>query len=131
RWRRTDGRPRGRGVWGVAKQTQGGGALIVGASSGMGAAVARQLVRQGYHVALVARRQDQLDALASELNASAGGAPVAFTYAHDVADYDQAGEIFTRATRDVAPLRLVIYAAGTMPRTTTGASFAAEHAMME
>jgi short-subunit dehydrogenase len=95
----------------------------------MGAALARQLVRQGYRVVLVARRQDQLDALAGELNAS--GAPVAFPYAHDVADYDQAAEIFARATRDVAPLRLVIYAAGTMPHTTTGASFAAERAMVE
>ena len=37
--------------------------IIVGASSGMGAALARQLARRGSSVAAVARRTDQLEAL--------------------------------------------------------------------
>lgn len=47
-------------------------ALITGASSGIGAGLAREFVRRGLGVALVARRLEQLEALAAELR-NAGG----------------------------------------------------------
>lgn len=47
-------------------------ALVTGASSGIGAEVARALARRGHGVTLVARREDRLRALADEL-ASAHG----------------------------------------------------------
>ena len=48
--------------------------LITGASSGIGAGLAREFARRGLRVALVARRIEQLEALAAELRATGGQA---------------------------------------------------------
>lgn len=57
--------------------------FITGASSGIGAALARAYCQEGSHLALVARRRELLDALAAELEARGASVTV---YALDVAD---------------------------------------------
>ncbi|MFM8560277.1 MAG: SDR family NAD(P)-dependent oxidoreductase, partial [bacterium] len=42
-------------------------AIVVGASSGLGAEIARQLAADGCHVALLGRREDALRAVASDI----------------------------------------------------------------
>ena len=91
-------------------------ALVTGASSGIGAALARRLAREGRHVALVARRVERLEALARELEQQHGGR------AHVIpADLTRPGGVKTLldevATRGLAVDWLVNHAGfGTMGR---------------
>lgn len=107
--------------------TQQSGAIIVGASSGVGAALAEELARRGYRVALVARRAPELDAIAARLNAATPGA--ARAYPHDTRDYDAAPALFAQICADLGatPLTLLVYAAGVLdPPRPDGQAFAAE-----
>ncbi len=47
-------------------------ALVTGASSGLGADFARELGRRGAHLIIVARRMEQLEALAAEVRSACG-----------------------------------------------------------
>src|SRR5665213_3042302 len=60
-------------------------ALITGASSGIGEAIARELVGRGHGVTLVARRVDRLESLAVQLRAT--GVP-AHVLVADLSDRD-------------------------------------------
>ncbi len=83
-------------------------AIVVGASSGIGATLAQKLARQGTKVAALARRRDELDELASSSeNISA--------YVHDVTDYDAAPLLFDRIHEELGAIDLIVYSAGVMP----------------
>jgi len=51
-------------------------AVVTGASSGIGAATAERLAREGYHVVLAARRLDKLEAVVARIAAAGGSAEV-------------------------------------------------------
>lgn len=93
-------------------------AMIVGASSGIGEALARQLTASGCKVAMIARRETELQRIAGEINCN--GEKIAFTYAHDVTNYEEIPALFQTVARDLAGLDLVIYASGVMPAIAEG-----------
>lgn len=64
---------------------QAGRYLLTGASSGIGAALARELAARGYDLALAARREDSLHLLAAELTARFGRQAIVLPL--DVTDY--------------------------------------------
>lgn len=86
-------------------------AFVVGASSGIGAALARELAEQGYSLALLARRSDLLNNLCDEINHKAGEIR-AKAYPHDVCDYASVPALLQSILCDLGCLDLFIYNAG-------------------
>jgi len=84
-------------------------ALITGASSGIGEALARELARRGAQLVLLARRRDRLEQLASEL--AEGGCRILFEEA-DVAHDGDIERAVEKAHAKLGPLDLVIANAG-------------------
>jgi short-subunit dehydrogenase len=94
-------------------------AVVVGASSGIGASLARKFARKGYKVAVLARRAERLDALCAEINQAAGEIR-AVAYPHDVTDYDEVPELFRRILQEMKTIDVMVYVSGMM--YTVGAS---------
>jgi short-subunit dehydrogenase len=84
-------------------------ALVTGASSGIGRAFALRIAREGARVALVARRPEELEKLASEIRAAGGEAAV---LACDVSDAAAAAETCARALELWGGIDLLVNNAG-------------------
>lgn len=86
-------------------------ALVTGASSGIGEATARQLAADGAAVALVARRKERLDLLATEIG-DAGG--MALVIECDVTKEEQATQAVERTVSELGRLDTLVNNAGVM-----------------
>lgn len=85
--------------------------LITGASSGLGAGMARHLAASGHHLALTARRVDRLEALRDELLAANPDIKVS-VHALDVNDHGAVFTVFGEAAAALDGLDRVIVNAG-------------------
>ncbi|MFB7945619.1 SDR family oxidoreductase [Kitasatospora phosalacinea] len=83
-------------------------AVVTGAASGMGEAIARQLVADGARVALLARRADRLAALAAGLGPNALAVPA------DVTDQDSVDAARERVHAALGRVDLLVNSAGVM-----------------
>ncbi len=90
-------------------------AIIIGSSSGIGATLARALVKSGYNVAMVARREVLLTEVCDDINQSVNNGSRALAYVHNVADFDETTALYQRITADLGGLDLIVYAAGVQP----------------
>ena len=86
---------------------------MVGASSGIGEALARRLAADGARVALVARRESELRRVMDEINVAGVDRAVAVT--HDVRAVEDIPELVQEIARVLGGLDIAIYAAGVMP----------------
>lgn len=85
--------------------------IIIGASDGIGATLARRLAGEGYTLALLARRQEKLEAVCNEINQTSKELR-ARVYTHDVTQYEKAPELLRRIVADLGGLDLVVFLAG-------------------
>ncbi|KAJ9624832.1 hypothetical protein H2203_004782 [Taxawa tesnikishii (nom. ined.)] len=86
-------------------------AVVTGASSGIGAAVAVALAREGCHVALAARRADALESVKRRLTVREGKVIIRPT---DVTDRKQVEALITAANDELGPVDILVSVAGVM-----------------
>ncbi|SFH97295.1 3-oxoacyl-[acyl-carrier protein] reductase [Bosea sp. OK403] len=98
-------------------------ALVTGASSGIGAGIARVLAGEGAHVTVTARRGELLDKLVQEITA-AGARPPAIVLG-DVTNAGDVARIVSEATAALGRIDILVNAAGGSRPITTDAADAA------
>jgi decaprenylphospho-beta-D-erythro-pentofuranosid-2-ulose 2-reductase len=105
-------------------------AIVVGASSGIGAEIARQLAADGCAVALLGRRTGELEKVAAGIRAAGRG--TAIVRAHDVTQYDTVPALLDSLVQELGGLDLLVYAAGVMHTPGEGEyDFAKDRAQVE
>jgi uncharacterized protein len=84
-------------------------AVVTGASSGMGAAIAKSLAKAGAQLMLLARREEQLKRVAAEIEAAGGKAQV---YPVDLANSQAVASVAQQITREVGTPDIIVNNAG-------------------
>ena len=87
--------------------------MVTGASSGIGAAVARALSREGVHVALAARRSEALREVQAGLDQQRGAAK-SLVMPTDITDRRQVKRLIARTEQDLGPVDILANCAGVM-----------------
>jgi len=91
-------------------------ALVTGASSGLGLAIARELAAEGARVAMVARREELLRRVADEIARDTGSATHAI--AADLGEPGAAERVAREAETALGPVGILLANAGGPPSTT-------------
>jgi NAD(P)-dependent dehydrogenase (short-subunit alcohol dehydrogenase family) len=81
-------------------------AIVTGGSQGIGKAIARELAHEGVDVAIVARKKEQLEAVARELSAETGGRVIALPA--DVTSTEQVEAMVAEADRQFGGLHILV-----------------------
>ena len=84
-------------------------AIVTGASSGIGAATARRLANEGFHVVAAARRVERLQAVVAEIKAAGG---TATAIGCDVTDDDSVAALAETVSDLPGPVTLLVNNAG-------------------
>jgi NADP-dependent 3-hydroxy acid dehydrogenase YdfG len=92
---------------------QGRVAVVTGASSGIGAAVARALAHEGAHLALAARRRDALLEVQTGLDRQRGKVR-SLVVPTDITDRQQVKSLITRTEEELGPVDILVNCAGVM-----------------
>ena len=89
---------------------KGRAALVTGASSGIGRAIARQLAREGARMAVTGRRRELLETLAAEIVDEGGAKPVVIV--HDAMAEDYVETVAARASTALGTVEILVNNAG-------------------
>lgn len=89
-------------------------AIVIGASSGIGAALTEKLVCEGYLVGALARRQEELEAVCQRANDAVAVAR-AFPFTHNVTNFDKVPALFQEIVQKLGGVDLIVYVAGIQP----------------
>ena len=82
-------------------------ALVMGASKGIGRAIAAELITEGARVAIASHSRERIEATASEIGATA--------FVHDTADLDHAAVLVAEATHALGPIDILVCNTGGPP----------------
>jgi decaprenylphospho-beta-D-erythro-pentofuranosid-2-ulose 2-reductase len=85
--------------------------IIIGASDGIGAALARRLAHEGYILALLARTAEKLESVCNEINQTSNEQR-ARAYVHDVTGYEKVPGLLRKIVAELGGLDLVVFVAG-------------------